>query len=421
MYWVGNGQNTSQVVTLQVTAVAVGGTLTATINAKTVVYTCVAGDTVATAAAAWQQLLSAATAPNEFGEITFAVSPTATDTITCTATTPGTPFAGMTGGLTSAGGGGATVTQTTTVPNSSKSDVTNVNNWNRAGTPAVPVNGDDVVLSGTNVPLLWNLSGLAAVQFATLSRYQDFTGTVGLPDQNANGYPEYRPTYFQFTGPPAGTLTVNLGLPSTSGSGPGRERYDAQTQRTNWNILASGSALDGYAVRIKNVNANSTLQVTAATCAVAYLPTDVSTVASAVVNAGATLLLSTGVTIAGTLAMNGGTALLGCAPGTLTVGNGSRCTVYSTGLTYAAVNVNDSSSLVWDSNSTVTTLTMTRGSTFDKSGDGRAVTVTNSTVDSDCRINDPLGVVTYTNATTVKNQVNTGVFLTSPNRTFKVT
>src|SRR6266850_7945073 len=146
--WLGNSQNIAQTVTLQVTAVAVGGILTATINGKDISYTCVTGDTVDSAAAAWQAALAGSTVPPEFAEETWTV---VGDTITATAGVPGRPFAGMTGGLTSSGAGGATVTQTTTQASVSQSDPGLAANWNRAGTPAIPQNGDDVVIADSVV------------------------------------------------------------------------------------------------------------------------------------------------------------------------------------------------------------------------------------------------------------------------------
>src|SRR5215469_6254064 len=137
--WVGNAQATAQVVTLTVTAVpgGGGGVLSASINGKTVSYTTLSTDTTSTAAAAWQALLSASTAPPEFQEIAWTV---ATNAVTATANVPGTPFTGVTGnGLSSSGTGGATLTQATTVANSSPSDVNNPLNWVRSGLASLPL------------------------------------------------------------------------------------------------------------------------------------------------------------------------------------------------------------------------------------------------------------------------------------------
>ena len=63
VWWSANGQNLAQVEQIEITAVAVGGTLSATINSKSVVYTCVTGDTVKSTATASRTLLGNAQKP----------------------------------------------------------------------------------------------------------------------------------------------------------------------------------------------------------------------------------------------------------------------------------------------------------------------------------------------------------------------
>ena len=73
-YWAPNQALVAQVETYTLgTNPAVNNTLVATINGKTVTYTCVSGDTITTAMAAFFALLSAtASVPPELLEITFA-------------------------------------------------------------------------------------------------------------------------------------------------------------------------------------------------------------------------------------------------------------------------------------------------------------------------------------------------------------
>jgi hypothetical protein len=412
-YWTGNGQNVAQTTTLTVTAVAASATLTATINGKAVTYTCTGSDTTSTAASAWQALLSGSTAPPEFGEVTWTVSGAV---VTGAATSPGTPYT-----LTSSAGGGGAVTQTTTVANSSQSDVGNAANWLRSGSASLPQNGDDVVLADSSVPLLWNLTALAAVQFATFTRWQSFTGTVGLPENNPAGYYEYRPTYFQFTGPPAGTLAMTLGV-GDAGAGPSRERYDCQSQRTNLVVLGSGGAADDYAVRFLSTNANNTARVTGTSVGVAMLPGEASTLASATVGAGGSLALGTGATFSGALNVLGGQATVNCAPGSLTVQQGGSATVAGTGLTYAAVTARNGSRLDWRATSTITSLTLETGAVLDKSADSRGLTVTNATVDGDsCQVLDPYSSITWTNPAAVRGGSFAGPFTFAAGRTVQIT
>ncbi len=236
-----NAQYTSQIEQVQVTAINVGDNLVATVNGKTVTYTVVTGDTIDTATAAWLALLSdTSSTPPEIQEATYS-SPD-TDLIWATATTPGTPFAGMTGGLVFSATGGCAVTQTSIAANSSPSDVGNAKNWLRAGSPGLPQNGDDVILANSSIPFLWNMDALVAIQFASYVRWQSFEAAIGLPDINPAGYIEYRAKSFKFVG--SGTLSMVLGQGTTDSgpaSGPARERYDLGAQRVTLTVLGAGS------------------------------------------------------------------------------------------------------------------------------------------------------------------------------------
>ncbi len=413
--WVGNGQDRAGVTLATVTAVAAGGTLSATINGKTLTYTVVTGDTLATAAAGLLAVLQATDVPVEFSVAAdYSASGAA---VTATAAVAGVPFFGMTGGLVfSASGGTTTLTQTTVTTSLSKSDVGLAANWLRAGTPAIPVNGDDVVVADSSTPLLYNLTALAAVQFLTYTRSNSFTAAVGLPRTNAAGYLEYLPTYIQFTS--AGTVTLLLG--ADEGTGPTLEKYDLGATAANFRVLSSGGP-----VLLLGTNVANTLQVVGAAVGVAALPTEVSALASATVDGGGTLQLGPGVSFGGALVFYSGTGVLACVlagPATLTSLNGSGVTVTSTGSAYLSVTGRGGSSFVWLSDSTVTTLVLETGTTFDKSSDVRPMTVTNSTIDGDtCQVIDPNNSITFTNATSVKQRVQQGPFVFTGTRTVKVT
>lgn len=393
--WWPNTQSNAQTITLTVTAVATSGTLTGTINGKTVVYTCTASDTTSTAAAAWQAILAnTQTAPPEFSEITWTV---AAAVITGVAVTPGTPFT-----LTSAGAGGATVSQATVVGNSSPSDVNSNTNWLRGGSPGIPQTGDDVIISDSNIPLLWNLHGLAAVQFASFTRRQSFTAQIGLPNQNANGYLEYRPTHFQFS---TNASPINVLLGQGAGNGPSLERYDVQAHQVALVILAGGQ------IDFLGTSTSNTVDALGCTLNLAASAGEAGAAASVSADGGCTLNLGSGFNLTGALSMSGCTASVSCAPGSIVATNGSQVTVNSTGLTYASIIASGGSTLTWLSNSTITALTLTTASRLDKSGDYRPMTITNATQDGDTtQIVDTLGVITYSNPVTINNAVTSGPF-----------
>jgi hypothetical protein len=380
-------------------------------NTSTITYTLSGADTAITAAASLFALIEASLSAM-FGEITFSYV-AGSAVITATASTPGVPFTLA----SSATGGGATITHAVVTANVSPSDVNAAANWSRSGAQSLPQNGDDVVIQDSAVPLLWNLGSLSAVTFNSLTRWQSFTGTIGLPEFNGNNYVEYRPTYFKF-GVNASPINVNLGV-GVLGSGPSRERYDAGTNQITWNVLNSGSPADDYAVRILNVNASSTLAVQNTSVGVAMQPGEVSTLASAKVDGGGSISLGSGVTIT-TASLNGAIGYVN-TPCTVTASNGSQLTVQSEGGTFAAVTLQGGSNCQWLSDSTITTLKVQTGSTFDKSGDLRSVTVTNSTVDGDTtQVLDPNSSISWTNATNVTNQVTSGPFTFGAGRTIKI-
>lgn len=215
-----------------------------------------------------------------------------------------------------------------------------------------------------------------------------------------------------------------LGQGST-GSGPSRERYNLQSQQFTLTVLAAGGAADEYGVRILGVHTNNSFTVLGGvSLGIAMITGEVSTLTSSTVDGGATLGIGSGVTwtAASTLTLYGGTAILNSAPATVTATNGAQVTVAKDLLTWTAISAQGGSALTWLAGGTVTTLTMTTSATLDKSQDARALTITNSTIDGDtCVINDPLNAITFTNATSVKQQVVSGPIRFTGTRTVKVT
>lgn len=442
-YWAPNQAAVAQVETYTFTAPSgVGNTYTATLNGKTVTYSSVSGDTATTVATALFALLNTTTGIGpEFTEITW-TNPSA-GVVVATAASPGTPFANVTisgaagqGLVMSTGNGLANGIATAhTTANKSPSDVNDPQNWlrtNLSNTPpsstrALPVSTDDVVVANTAVPMLWNLDLLRLVQFNTYARYQSFTGTIGLPENNPGGYAEWRATYFRFLGPqgsvPSGGLAMVLG--QGAGAGPSRERYDLQSSQYTLTLLAAGSPADDYGVRILGQHtANTFTVIGGASLGVAMIPGEKANLGSSAVDTGGTVGIGPSVTwtAASTLAVNGGTAVLNAAPATIAASNGSQLTFPTDGLTWATVTAQGGCSLSWLAGGTVTNLTLTTGCTLDKSGDARTLTITNSTIDGDsCQFVDPLGAITWTNATSVKQVVSSGPFTFTGTRTVKVT
>ena len=438
-YWAPNQAAVAQVETYTFTAPnAIGNTYNATINGKTVTYSSISGDTAALAAIGLFNLLNVSVGiAGEFTEITFANS--SSGVLTATAKVPGTPFANVSGtslGLVLSTGNGLAngITTAHTTANKSPSDVNDAQNWLRVTAPApgvraIPVNGDDVIVAGTSVPMLWNLDQLAAVQFATYTRWQSFTGTIGLPENNPNGYTEWRATYFKFSGPqgsiPAGGLQMILGFNSGSGTGPTRERYNLGSSQVTLVALAAGSPQDEYGIRFLGVHTQNTFTALGGvSLGIAMLPGETSNLTSSTVDGGATVGIGPGVTwtAASTLTTFGGTVILNAAPATLTGNSGTRFTIAKDSLTWTTITVQGGCFMSWLAGGIITTLTMSTGCNLDKSADARSLVITNHTIDGDtCSFNDPLNAITYTNAGSVKQSVSSGPYRFTGTRTVKVT
>ncbi len=416
--WVGNGQNISQQDTITVLAVATGAVLSATINGKTLSYTCLASDTTATAATAWASILAnSSLQPPEFSSITW-TNPSP-GVILATANAPGTPFT-----LTTSASGGAGVNQSHTQPNVSQSDVTNPANYslNRLPGPA-----DDFVLQNSTVSLLWNLDKFPQVN--SITRWQTFTGTIGLPIFNPAGYNEYRPTYLTVGGASSSSsssggpalLKVTLGVGQT-GRGPQRERYNFLGQATAVTVLKTGSALDTYSVVLLGTSGQNTLTVVSGSVGIAMVAGEVSTFSSINADGGATVALGPLVTLPGTLTLQGATGQVYNVPQAIVCNQGASLIVGSTGQLYPSITAIGSSTVTWLSDSNLTTLVLQTSSTLDKSQDVRPMTIAASTIDGDtCRVLDPNNCITWTTATVIKNSVASGPFTFGANRTVKIT
>ncbi len=445
-YWSPNQVAVAQVETYTFTAPnSIGNTYTATINGKTVTYSSISGDTATTVATAMYALLTATdSVPPELLEVSFD-NPSA-GVMTATANAPGTPFANVTvdgvsgqGLVLSTGNGLANgITTVHTIANKSPSDVNDPQNWLRVTSPApgvrqIPQNGDDEVVANTDQPMLWNLDRLDTVQRNSYQRWQSFTATIGLPENNPNGYVEWRATYYKMSGPagstPAGGLSMVLGFPTATGNGPTRERYDLGSQRFTLTVLGASSPQDDYGVKVLGqhtdnvINAHNGVSVGLATS-----PGEMSRVNTITCDGGATVGVGPGVTFstnifgtASTCTSTGGNLILNSPPATLTLNTGAQCTVTTDSLTFPIVSIQGGSLLSMIAGGIITSLTMTVGGSLDKSLDNRTLTITNSTIDGDsCQVRDPLNSIVWTNPTVVKQSVTSGPFVFTGSRTVRV-
>src|SRR3990167_6807992 len=228
--WVGNARPVGDVWTL-----TPGGTIEAgdifivTINSKSV--SVVATNTPV--AITCDDLVAALIALGsddypEFAEYTFADATTA---VTVTANTTGIPGT-ITVSTTETGGGAAdlqTFVATHTTTGTGPNDWGNTANWS---TGAIPVSTDDVTIENSDVDVLYGID-VNAVELTSLTILNTFTGKIGLPRRNANGYFEYRETYLKVS---ATTLNIGQG----PGNGSGRLKINVGSVACTCSIFGSG-------------------------------------------------------------------------------------------------------------------------------------------------------------------------------------
>ncbi len=258
------------------------------------------------------------------------------------------------------------VSMSNTVAATGPNFANNALNWS-GGT--LPADTDVAWVENTDVPILYGLDQ-SAIELAALYIPMSFTGTIGLPDQNPNGYPEYRQTYWQI-----GPAVLEVG--DGAGTGSGRIRIDSTADVCALTVLNTGSPLDPDlpALLWKGTNASNTLAQVGGSVGVAVFGGETATLAT-VATTGGSLVTGSGVTLSGALVAAGGSwDINSLVDGSLTV-NGATVTIDGTGavdqltMTGGSVTYNTSGTL---GGSTV----LSGPSTLDFGGNQRATTVSN--------------------------------------------
>jgi hypothetical protein len=380
--WIGNAPAVQQVGTFTVTAYDTATTYTLAIGGVAI-STVGTGGTTTTTATALKNLLAASAHPY-FSSITWTSN---TNTITATATTAGVPF---TATSSVNGGTGTFGAYTVVAASAGPSDWSTAANWS---TGAVPVNGDDVVLSDSALNVAYGLNQ-SSVTLNSLRIMQSFTGLLGLNRSvfvtTADGvttnstYTEYRPLYLQvgLQGSKLVVIGENNATGGTTLSGSKRIMLDlgssdgaleiqntnsnpAETSRPTVRLKCNNSALNcyvrsapgGFGVAIDQNNETSTLGTIDIT--------DVSGSSKVVTGLGTTLTAWN---------QNSGTNKLQAASAVSTIS--IKAGTLQTEGSFAATTINlYSGTFKSHSTGTITTLNL-YGGTVDFTGSSRARTVT---------------------------------------------
>lgn len=384
--WVGLAIPTAQVETFTVGSATSTETFGVTINGKDISYTAGSGETTSTVAAALQALLSAATAPPEFQEVTWTVS---SAVITATAATPGVPF-------TTTKTGTGTFAKATVTASSGPNHADAAANWS---TGAVPANTNDTLIDG-GPDILYGLGSVTSTALNSFRVKASFTGSIGLPPWNPAGYYEYRTRAY----PLATAVPVTIG--EGDGSGPVLCNLSVATALSAV-VLKTGQPKDAtYPVVNISTCGSGTLVVADGSVGVgADDDTATPTVTTGTIGAG-TLVVGRGATVT-TLNHDGGAVT---NLGTVTTLNiiGGTFAHYS-GNTITTITADpspDSQVLVdWRCGGTITTATFRGQGTsnapkLECGNDPRAKTLTNHTFTGGAVLNDPDKLITMSNAGT---------------------
>jgi hypothetical protein len=383
-YWVGRAASVTQITKVVFSSIVSTNTYSVTINGKTVSAVAAStslGDLIDALVNAWNS-----SAEPEHREMVAArrEDPTLSG-LQLTGTNPGVPST-VTAAATT---GTATVTQPAVA--------SGPNFWNVAGNwlgGTLPAAADDIVVRDSSVSILYGLTDTN--NYASLKIESSFTGTVGLPDTNAVGYPEYRTTMLTLgTG---SAIVVDLGY--GVGAFSGRIRLDVQGSNVTYTVSGAGSNFGAaFPFELRNPGAGSTVRVYAGGVLVNSSTT--GTVAALDVIQRDTVAAAPQVSImpeitCTTIEVYGGTLLLEGSATTLIARERAQVTV-ARSAAVATVKVSSQARINWDSSGGITTkLHVEQAGTIDFGRVGTSKTVAACDLFAGGSLHDPLDNITFT-------------------------
>jgi hypothetical protein len=388
----------------QVDKLTPGGTIeatdifTVTIGGKSI--SVVAGgttvkDVVVAMTAAWNASTEA-----EFAEITAANVGDAY--ISLTSDTPGVPFT-VTATTTETNGDPAdaqTFVRSAYTANSGPNDAAVNSNWSTNDVPG----GDAVVFEDSSVSCLYNLDQLGTVAgtpiLTSLTVKSTYTGYIGLPRNNPNGYVEYRPTALALG---TACLTIDIG----EGDGAGSSRINLAVgicaSNLTMTVNKTGSRLTTGVPALlltTGTQANdTTLTVNRGDVGVAFYAGETAVIDAIKMvyvsqeNADAKVACGSGVTLT-TVNVGGGAFVSNANVVTLTQTKGTAELRGTATMTTGTIS---GGTLYYNSSGTCTTMYVAGGATLDFRKDGRSRTLTNATIYQGGAIYDSSATVTWTN------------------------
>ena len=294
----------------------------------------------------------------------------------------------------------------------SSGDFNTAANW---ATGAVPIAGDTIIFDGTGTAALTTNLNQSAVAFAAIYVNQANTAQIGT--LSAAGVA----TYFQHAAP-----LVYIGQKSggTGGSGASLVLMNSGATSCAYTIADSASiaAVNSTLPPVQLLGTALTLNMTGGSAGVAVRASETATVASAIVTSGKTgstvaspsLYLGQGVTVTALTVDTG--SVLNRATNTITAAtiNGGTYDYQGTGA-HTTLSVNGTGTCYYSGTGTITTLNLS--GTFDRTRDGRTVTITNTNLYDGAKFlldNGVAGSTVRTNAPQLKQISMQDVTFSSP-------
>lgn len=242
-YWTGRAASVAQVTKVVFSSIVATNTYSVTINGKTVSVVAASTsltDLVAALINAWgasaepehqEAVASEMLNPTLEGLRLDAVTPSNPMTITASATT-------------------GTATVTTVTAASGPTFWKLAGNWD-GGT--LPASTDTLILEDFSGDILDGLTDTN--NYATIEIRASFTGTIGRPSTNPQGYPEYRTQRLTLSN---GSATTALLVGYGNGNGSRSMRFDFLTSTVNGTVQKTGQTSDdGYAIDASGVDSGT--------------------------------------------------------------------------------------------------------------------------------------------------------------------
>lgn len=311
----------------------------------------------------------------EFNEITATLSGS---TVILTHDTAGVPFTATVSEST-AGSGTLAIANTITASGPNYWD--NADNWSGS---TVPVDADTVVIASGSVDILYGLNQ-TSVSLATLRIEQGYSGKIGLPHRNANGYSEYRTAYLTL-GDVGDTQAMTVYVGSGEGAGSGRIKIDNGDAQTTLVVYNTGNPAETGipSLLFKGTHASNAATVNKGSVGFAVLgdETASSTTVLTTLNVGYTTNPAGDATVrcglgcaATTINQSGGKLETNTAATTITK-TGGELTLAGNGVTVATLNERGGTTYVTGT-VTITNASVSNAGVLDYSRDMRAKTLSN--------------------------------------------